>query len=302
MLRDRVSSSLVGITCLSVLLTGCGDVPSAGTSTHTGDVSDGASPAVANLDETPQSDVAGNIDEPIHSYFHKEEQPPAAEWGYTGEIGPEHWGDLNPGYVIAKTGRRQSPIDIAAVESSPMPAIEFAYGPSLIDLVYNGHTVEEVEDHHSSITVDGNRYALQQFHFHSPSEHTVNGKHSDMEMHLVHKSDDGTIAVIGVLIDQGADNPAFDQVWNYLPTETNRERKESVTIDAATLLPTDSNYYRYTGSFTTPPCTEDVLWMILKTKVELSEQQITTFRKIIDGNNRPVQPINDRTVAGPGIR
>jgi carbonic anhydrase len=299
---DRVSCSLLGIMCLSVLQPGCGDAPPASNTTPGSNVSDGASPIAANSDETPSPTVAENCAEPIHHYLHQEEQPHAAEWGYTGEIGPSHWGDLSPEYVLAKTGRRQSPIDIAAVEPSSMSAIEFAYGPSLIDLVYNGHTVEEVEDHHSSITVDGKRYALQQFHFHSPSEHTVNGKHSDMEMHLVHKSDDGTIAVIGVLIEQGADNPAFDQVWNYLPTETNRERKESVTIDAATLLPTDSNYYRYTGSFTTPPCTEDVLWMILTTPVELSEQQVTKFRKIIDGNNRPVQPINDRTVAGPAIR
>jgi carbonic anhydrase len=98
------------------------------------------------------------------------------------------------------------------------------------------------------------------------------------------------------LIEEGADNAAFDQIWNYLPSAKNRERKESVTIDAATLLPTDKNYYRYTGSFTTPPCTENVLWMILKSPVELSAAQIKTFRNVIDDNNRPVQPLNGRRV------
>ena len=302
MFCDRVSCSLFGIICLSVLQSGCSDAPPAINSTPAGNVPDPASPATANSDETPAVDVASNSDAPIHHYLHKKEQPHTAEWGYTGETGPGHWGDLSPEYVLARTGRQQSPIDIEAVEPSSMSAIEFAYGPSLIDLVYNGHTVEEIEDHHSSIAVAGKRYTLQQFHFHSPSEHTVKGRHSAMEMHLVHKSDDGTIAVIAVLIEEGADNPAFDQVWNYLPTKTNRERKENVTIDAATLLPTDQNYYRYTGSFTTPPCTENVLWMILKTPVELSELQITKFKKIIDGNNRPVQPLNERAVTGPAIR
>jgi carbonic anhydrase len=284
---------------LSILQSGCGDAPPPSDSVSENPASDAAS---SNPDATGTGlgdSEAEPSETPNHRYFHKKEQPHAAEWGYKGEKGPDHWGDLSPEYALANTGHRQSPIDIAAVEPSSLPAIEFGYGPSRIDLVYNGHTVEEVEDHHSSITVAGKRYVLQQFHFHSPSEHTINGCHSAMEMYLVHKSDDGTIAVIGVLIEAGADNSAFDQVWNYLPSETNREHKESVTIDAATLLPTDQNYYRYTGSFTTPPCTEDVLWMILKTPVELSEQQITTFRKIIDGNNRPVQPLNDRTVAGP---
>ncbi len=292
MIRDRLSYSPCGILCLIILQAGCGDAPPASNVTPVGETST----------TSPAGVVTENVDEPVHCYFHKEEQPHAAEWAYDGAKGPEHWGDLSPEYLLAKTGRRQSPIDIVAVESASLPAIEFGYGPSMIDLVYNGHTVKEVEDHESSMTVAGKRFVLQQFHFHSPSEHTVNGRHSAMEMHLVHKSDDGTIAVIGVLIEQGADNPAFDQVWNYLPSAENRERKESITIDAATLLPTAPNYYRYTGSFTTPPCTEEVLWMLLKTPVELSEHQITTFRKIIDGNNRPVQPLNERTVAGPATR
>ena len=99
-----------------------------------------------------------------------------------------------------------------------------------------------------------------------------------------------------MLIEEGADNAAFEQVWNYLPSPENRERKKGATVDAATLLPIDHDYFHYTGSFTTPPCTEDVLWMVLKSPVELSPEQIKTFRAIIKGNNRPVQPLNGRTV------
>lgn len=291
-------SSVLG---LSILLAGCGD----GSSPDTVPPNNEVAANVSQNDENSQADdrhqTEPAADQQTHHYFHKEEKAHAAEWGYEGETGPKHWGDLSPEYVLAKTGRHQSPIDISKSQPSPLSEIRFEYGPSQIDLVYNGHTVEEIEDHHSSITVDGKRYALQQFHFHSPSEHTIDGKHSAMEMHLVHKSDDGEIAVVGVLIEKGADNPAFDQVWNYLPSADNRERKENVTIDAATLLPSDKNYYGYTGSFTTPPCTEGVLWMILKTPVNLSASQIATFRAIIDGNNRPVQPLNDRTVADSAL-
>lgn len=290
--------SLNSVLCLSILLSGCGD----GTSPDTGPINNEvAATNSSQNDENSQTDVRHDSepvsDQPSHHYFHKEEKPHAAEWGYEGQSGPKHWGDLSPDYVLAKTGQQQSPIDISKSQPMPLPEINFSYGPSQIDLVYNGHTVEEVEDHQSTIEFDGKTFVLQQFHFHSPSEHTVDGQHFDMEMHLVHKSDDGEIAVVGVLISEGADNAAFDQIWNYLPSAANRERKEKMTVDAATLLPSDHGYYRYTGSFTTPPCTEDVLWMVLKSPVELSAGQIRTFRAIIEGNNRPVQPLNDRTVA-----
>lgn len=289
--------SFVSVLCLSILLSSCGG----GASPDTGPVNnEAAATNTSQNDDDSQTDVRHDsepaAEEVTHHYFDKEEKPHAAEWGYDGETGPEHWGDLSPEYVLANIGRHQSPIDISKSQPTPLPEIKFSYGPSKIDLVYNGHTVEEVEDHLSSVKVDGKSYILQQFHFHSPSEHTVNGQHFDMEMHLVHKSDDGEIAVVGVLITEGADNAAFDLVWNYLPSPENRERKEGATVDAATLLPAGHDYFRYTGSFTTPPCTEDVLWMVLKSPVELSADQIKTFREIINGNNRPVQPLNDRTV------
>ena len=282
---------------ISVLLSGCGEV----SSPEAKSASNEEVTVVSSVDQNNQADDEYDStfpsDKTTHHYFHKEEKPHAAEWGYEGETGPEHWGELSPEYVLAKTGQRQSPIDISKSQPTSLPRIKFGYGPSQIDLVYNGHTVEEVEDHQSSIEVDGKKFVLQQFQFHSPSEHTIDGQHFDMEMHLVHKSGDGEIAVVGVLIEEGTDNAAFDQVWDYLPSAENRERKERVTVDAATLLPASHSYYRYTGSFTTPPCTEDVLWMVLKSPVELSTEQIKTFRAIIEGNNRPVQPLNDRTVA-----
>ena len=231
-----------------------------------------------------------------HAYLHKTEHPPAAQWGYSGDIGPAHWGDLSADYALAKTGKQQSPIDIVPGAPEEMPAITFDYHPTKIDLVYNGHTVEEMDDHESAIEIDGDRYVLQQFHFHSPSEHTVNGRHSEMEMHLVHKDGNGRLAVVSVMLQQGAENAAFGPIWSDKPTDANRKRESTVQVDVAKLLPADRGYYRYDGSLTTPPCSEGVLWLVLRQSVQLSKGQIDAFRAVISGNNRPVPPLNGRTV------
>ena len=235
-------------------------------------------------------------DRPVHHYLHKQEQPHAVTWGYAGMVGPAFWGDLSPEYAVAKTGRRQSPIDLHDALSEDLPPLKLKYRPSKIHLIYNGHTIQENEDPGSCEIVAGKRYELQQFHFHSPSEHTVDGGHVPMEMHLVHKTADGHVAVVGVLLQMGEHNHAFDALWRLLPDADNQQRDSSQTIDVSRLLPAGHQYYSYNGSFTTPPCTEDVKWAVLKDPVTLSAGQIEQFRRIIHGNNRPVQPLNGRTV------
>ena len=247
---------------------------------------------VASVQTQPAKDASSE-----HHYFHKAEQPHKAEWGYSGDTGPGHWGDLSPDYVLAKTGQQQSPIDLTGSTGGDSMPLRFDYHASQIDLVYNGHTIEEIENQKSLLLIDEREFALEQFHFHSPSEHTVDGKHFAMEMHLVHKSSDDTVAVVAVFIEEGEDNAAFDAVWDYLPTEANRERTQPTTVDAGALLPESRQHFSYTGSFTTPPCTEDVQWIVMKDSVALSKEQITRFRAIIDHNNRPVQPLNGRTVS-----
>ena len=231
-----------------------------------------------------------------HHYFHKTEKPHAAEWTYTGDTGPSHWGDLSPKYVLAKEGKQQSPINLVNPDEAVLPPLEISYRPARINLIYNGHTVEELEEAGSSLTVGGNSFALKQFHFHAPSEHTIDGKHAAMEMHLVHLDDAGRIAVVGVMIQEGAENPAFDPVWDYLPTELNKKVEYGATIDAADLLPGDKRYFHYVGSLTTPPCSQGVNWYVLLNPVEMSREQIDKFTAIINHNNRPVQPLNDRVV------
>ncbi len=248
-------------------------------------------PAVA-VQTQPPKDASSE-----HHYFHTAEQPHKVEWSYSGETGPDHWGELSPDYVLARTGKQQSPIDLTGASAGNSEALRFDYHASQIDLVYNGHTIEEIEDHKSLLFIGEKEFVLEQFHFHSPSEHTVDGKHFAMEMHLVHKSSDGNVAVVAVFIEEGDDNAAYDVVWDYLPNDANRERKQSTTVDAGALLPQRRQHFSYTGSFTTPPCTEDVQWIVMKNAVALSKEQIARFRAIIDHNNRPVQPLNGRTIS-----
>ena len=140
-------------------------------------------------------------------------------------------------------------------------------------------------------------FQLAQYHFHAPSEHTTGGDHFPMEMHLVHKAADGALAVVAVFIREGAHNAAFDPIWSNLPSQKGVETHyPAVKVDVDALLPDARTTYRYDGSLTTPPCSEQVKWLVMSTPIELSREQIGTFTNIISGNNRPVQPLNGRTV------
>jgi carbonic anhydrase len=225
--------------------------------------------------------------------------PAKADWSYAGSTGPEHWGDLSPAYVLAKTGRHQSPVDILtskAVRQDAAP-LHASYQDTSLEILNNGHTIED--DYHGGgvLTVDGRPYKLAQFHFHSPSEHTLDGKHAPMEMHLVHKDAGGKLAVIGVMIHEGRAHPEIAKLWEHLPATAGRtEAVEGVLVNASKLLPANLASYRYSGSLTTPPCSEDVSWFVLQEPIEASAGQIAAFREVIHGNNRPTQPINERTI------
>ena len=288
----RVTTTMV-LTTLGLVGCGDGDENLAGTAKKKATTTLGTTEAESN-DAKGDSAVAADALE--HHYLHGTEKPHLSDWTYSGDSGPQHWGDLCPEYALATTGKQQSPIDIANATPQELPEIRFRYEPAKINLVYNGHTIEEMEEEGSSVDVGGAVYQLKQFHFHSPSEHTVDGKRFAMEMHLVHTTADGDVAVVAVLIKEGERNDAFAAIWDFLPTEENKKLEAERTVDAARLLPIDHTYFRYRGSFTTPPCTEGVLWMVLTTPVELSAERIAAFRKIIDGNNRPVQPLNGREI------
>lgn len=241
--------------------------------------------------DTETSNEDTHAEEATEEDAHAEEAE-EHHWGYEGEGGPEHWAEL--GYPDA-SGSEQSPIDIPAGTLLHDADIVFSYDSSALNIINNGHTIKVDYDEGSTIEVEDNTYKLLQFHFHYLSEHTIGGEHSDMEMHLVHQSDEGEYAVVGVMMDAGAENSAYAPMWGYLPAEEGEvETIEGVTVNAVDLLPEVRTYYRYDGSFTTPPCTEGVNWFLMDTPVELSTTQIDAFKEIYSNNYRPVQPFNDR--------
>jgi carbonic anhydrase len=214
----------------------------------------------------------------------------ARHWAYSGQGGPAEWGET------CKLGKGQSPVDIRGAKPADLPAIKFDYKPAPLKIIDNGHTIQVNYAPGSSIEVGGARYELLQFHFHKPSEEKIAGKAHDMVAHLVHKDAGGKLAVVAVLIDKGGANPAITTIWNNLPREKEKEMEAKASIDAAALLPADKGYYSFQGSLTTPPCSEEVRWLVLKTPVKVEQSQIAAFGKLYPMNARPTQPLNGRTI------
>ena len=214
----------------------------------------------------------------------------AIHWGYEGAGSPENWARLSPDYALCGSGKRQSPIDIRDGIRVDLEPIQFDYRPATFRVIDNGHTVQ-VTLPAGGIVLLGKYYQLTQLHFHRPSEEMVQGKAFDMVAHLVHRADDGKIAVVAVLLESGAENAFVQTVWNYLPLEKNSEvAPPTQTLDPIQLLPANRNYYTYMGSLTTPPCTEDVLWLVLKQPQQISPEQLAIFARLYKNNARPVQP------------
>jgi carbonic anhydrase len=228
-------------------------------------------------------------------------------WHYEGDEGPAHWGTISPKFATCQSGRAQSPIDIVApARRDTSDAIMLKFAPTSLRIVHhehvadainNGHTIQVNYSEGDTLTVGGRAYQLVQYHFHAPSEHTVDGKQFPMEMHLVHANAEGQLAVIGVLITEGAHNAAFDPIWANLPVTKGVEHHlEHVTVDVDALLPQARTTYRYEGSLTTPPCSEGVQWFVMTAPIALSAAQIDAFTALFHGNNRPVQSLNERPV------
>ena len=218
-------------------------------------------------------------------------------WEYEGTLGPAHWGALDPSYHSCVAGMHQSPIDIQGAKSGDLPAISFSYHPSALKLIDNGHTIQVNYAPGSFITVAGKQYELQQFHFHHPAEERVSGTSYPMVAHLVHKSADGKLAVVAVLLSEGAANDFVERLWKYLPEEQGKEMAvQGVTVDVSMLLPATRGYFTYDGSLTTPPCTEGVTWFVLKTPVQVSPDEIAAFARKYPHNARPIQQLRGRVI------
>ena len=216
-------------------------------------------------------------------------------WSYSGDDGPHKWGDLSADYLMCSAGRNQSPIDLTgAVEADLIELVMDYPNRGLVGEVNNGHTIQENLKAGNFVTIRGQQYEARQFHFHSPSEHRIDGESFPLEVHVVHTNEEGHIAVLGVMFDGGEENSMLDQLNGF--------RRPGVApytgpVDYNTIITSPDEYYTYNGSLTTPPCSEGVLWVVLKNPISASREQIDRFHELMGADtNRPIQPRNARII------
>ncbi|MES2238442.1 MAG: carbonic anhydrase family protein [Pseudomonadota bacterium] len=217
-------------------------------------------------------------------------------WSYDDEGGPTRWAKLRDDYAVCAAGKRQSPIDIREGIKVNLEEITFDYKSRPFRIIDTGHTVQVNVGEGSSLKISGRRYELLYFNFHRPSEERVDGRAYDMVMHLVHKNDEGQFAVVAVLLEKGGENSLIQTLWNNLPLDQNIEVAPVDVIDLNKILPESRAYWTYMGSLTTPPCTEGVLWMVLKQPIPVSAEQVAIFSRLYRNNARPLQPSNGRLI------
>lgn len=225
--------------------------------------------------------------------------PPVARgthWSYDGDSGPANWSKINVDWAKCGNGSRQSPIDIRDGMKVELEQISFDYHPSSFNVVDNGHTVQVGVSGGNYITVQNRMFELQQFHFHRPSEERINGKAFEMVVHLVHRDAEGRLAVLALLLERGAPQATIQTVWNNLPLEKFETMQPTILLDPAEMLPARRDYYTYMGSMTSPPCSEGVLWLVMKQPVQASPAQMALFSRLYPLNARPIQPANGRII------
>ena len=225
--------------------------------------------------------------------------PPVARgthWSYEGDSGPANWSKINVDWAKCGNGSRQSPIDIRDGMKVELEQISFDYHPSSFNVVDNGHTVQVGVSGGNYITVQNRMFELQQFHFHRPSEERINGKAFEMVVHLVHRDAEGRLAVLALLLERGAPQATIQTVWNNLPLEKFETMQPTILLDPAEMLPARRDYYTYMGSMTSPPCSEGVLWLVMKQPVQASPAQMALFSRLYPLNARPIQPTNGRII------
>ncbi|OYU75116.1 MAG: carbonate dehydratase [Alphaproteobacteria bacterium PA3] len=217
-----------------------------------------------------------------------------AHWGYEGAAGPENWGKIAEANKACASGLEQSPIDLTGGVDAEVSNIALHWKPGAWNVVNNGHTLQVEGKDGGYATIDGERFDLVQFHFHTPSEHTIDGRNYPMEVHFVHKNAEGRLAVIGVLMMPGGENPLFSTIMEKAPKE---EGSASVgMIEQRGMIAPIDGVYRYQGSLTTPPCSETVLWTVLSTPILVSQKDVEAFQALFPMNARPIQPVNRRYV------
>lgn len=221
-----------------------------------------------------------------------------SEYSYSGNEGPGHWGEIDAAWTDCEGDARQSPIDIeVAKPDASLKPLALSIHEVPINLVNNGHTIEQEYEPGSTLSFGGVDYELVQFHFHTLSEHEIEGIRGVMELHAVFKnSKTGNLAVIGQLFRIGKENEFLKAFDHNLPEHTGDHTTLKKLINIGDVFKNSRSYFTYQGSLTTPPCSPIVTWIVLKKDISISEEQFHAFNHILGNNFRPLQPLNGRTV------
>lgn len=242
-------------------------------------------------------DIDSTVNEEKHEIVHQKENK---HWTYEGETGPKHWVEIEKESDC--DGKRQSPIniiDVNVIDDASLIPVDTHYSANvkIHEVTNNGHTIQYNFEKGDFIILNDDNYELKQIHFHEPSEHTINGIRYPLEMHLVHISKDNKIAVLAIMAKEGESSEPFTFLEKYLPIINGETKLIDTDFDLNKNLPKDKGYYTYSGSLTTPPCTQNVTWFVYKTPITISVDQVKQLQKLMPLNNyRDEQPINGRIV------
>ena len=218
-------------------------------------------------------------------------------WTYEGKAGPEHWSELTSDFHICHEGKSQSPINIKDPIEGHLQALDLAYHTSAEKVINNGHTIQVTVDEEDDFVLDSEKFTLRQYHFHTPSENQINGHTFPLEAHFVHSKEDGDLAVVAVMFEVGKENPALAPLIDAMPKKENQQVTINRQVNLRALFPEDLHYYRFSGSLTTPPCSEGIRWLVMKQPVTLSQAQLDAFKQALKTtNNRPLQHLNGRMI------
>lgn len=223
---------------------------------------------------------------------------PPTPWAYEGKLGAANWGKLDEDYAVCADGKRQSPIDIRGAIRADLPALRIAYQPVPLAIVDDGHGIQVNATGGGMITVEGEEFELQSLRFHRPGEEMVNGKRAAMSVLFEHRAKSGRIAMLSVPLQEGKqEHKLIRTLWTALPLEQGRANAPAgIRIDPGYLIPSKREFFTYSGSLTTPPCTEGVLWLVMKHPMHLTKEQVDDFARIYKNNSRPIQPTNGRVI------
>ncbi|MGP3593495.1 carbonic anhydrase [Vagococcus sp. WN89Y] len=218
-------------------------------------------------------------------------------WGYEGQESPEHWGKLSPDFTLCESGKNQSPVNIHDALRTHHSKLALAFRQGKQQIINNGHTIQVNVSDGNTLSTGKETFTLQQFHFHAPSENEIDGKQFPLEGHFVYQNKEGALAVLALMFQEGEANPQLAKAWQQMPAKIEQAAILTQPVDIKALLPEKFNYYRFSGSLTTPPCSEGVIWMVLKQPVSASDEQIRQFHAVLHhANNRPLQSLNGRVI------